>query len=140
MGAEHTLPDQAVTTRDELVKSVIMAPKSPLGEGSPHAHKFSEYMNTSAKILDVLCSYRMDSAAKESRADEGCLKHLAIIYSHVKVCSPRSFSSAASQANMLMKKRPTSQSKCASRPSLSNLQTHNPKSWADSQTKEKNSP
>lgn len=86
MGAEQTLPDQAATSRDELIQSFVMAPKSPLGEGSPHAHKFTEFMATSAKILDVLCSYRMDDAgAKESRADEGCLKHLAIIYSHVKV-------------------------------------------------------
>lgn len=86
MGAEHTLSDTAVTSRDELLQSFAQAAKSPLSEGPL---RFNETMRTSAKILDVLCSYRMKSGAKASREDEGCLKHLAIIYSHVKVRSPQ---------------------------------------------------
>lgn len=87
MGAEQVLSANAVTSRDELLQSFIQGAKSPQGNGQ-NPIKFSENMSTSAKILDVLCSYRMDSQAKESRADEGCLKHLAIIYSHVKANEP----------------------------------------------------
>lgn len=92
MGAEQILSAKAVTSRDELLQSfIVQSAKTPLeGDvGSSQTPRiFTEIMSTSAKILDVLCSYRMDSGAKESRADEGCLKHLAIIYAHVKANEP----------------------------------------------------
>lgn len=90
MGKEHTLSAKAVTSRDELIQSFIQTkPGSPFSSplASPGLTNFTETMSTSAKILDVLCSYRMQTA-KESREDEGCLKHLAIIYSHVKANEP----------------------------------------------------
>lgn len=83
MGAEQTLSHKAVTSHDELLQPFMQAAKTPVGEVPV---KFNEIMNISTKILDVLSSYRLNSTAKESRADEGYLKHLAIIYSHVKVC------------------------------------------------------
>lgn len=83
MGAEKTVTAEAVTLRGELLQSFIQAGKSPLANAPS---KMCELMSTSAKILDVLCSYRMGSGEKTgSRADEGCLKFLAIIYGHVKV-------------------------------------------------------
>lgn len=85
MGAEQTVAAEAVTLRDEMLQSFIQAGKSPLSNAPS---KMYELMSTSAKILDVLCSYRMGSGEKTgSRADEGCLKLLAIIYGHVKVRS-----------------------------------------------------
>lgn len=83
MGAEQTLSPKAATSRDELVQSFAQAAKSPVEAAFSSS---SELMHTSTQILDVLCRYRMHAGAKESRADEGCLKHLAVIYAHVKVC------------------------------------------------------
>lgn len=84
MGAEQRIAAEAVTLRDEVLQSFIQAAKTPLVGSSPS--KVGEHMSTSAKILDVLSSYRLGSGAQSgAHADEGCLKLLAVIYGHVKV-------------------------------------------------------
>ncbi|KAF3761231.1 Clavaminate synthase-like protein [Cryphonectria parasitica EP155] len=46
-------------------------------------------MTTSYKILDVLCSYRMGLGGQcGTRADEGYLRFLALVYGHVKANRP----------------------------------------------------
>lgn len=84
MGAEQTIAAEAVTLRDEVLQSFIQAAKTPrMGSSSS---KVGEHMSTSAKILDVLSSYRLGSGGQNgAQADEGCLKLLAVIYGHVKV-------------------------------------------------------
>lgn len=84
MGAEQTIAAEAVTLRDEVLQTFIQAAKTPLTGKSPS--KVGEHMSTSAKILDVLSSYRLGSGGQSgTHADEGCLKLLAVIYGHVKV-------------------------------------------------------
>lgn len=86
MGAEQRIADEAVTLRDEVLQSFIMAAKSP--SVGTHPSRVAEHMATSAKILDVLSTYRLSPGSQTgTHADEGCLKLLAVIYGHVKVCS-----------------------------------------------------
>lgn len=87
MGAEKIISAEPVVLNGEKLQSVVQAAnRSPPGDNS--STQFGELMSTSSNILDVLCRYRMNSREPGSRADEGCLKILAVIYSHVKVRQP----------------------------------------------------
>lgn len=83
MGAEQRITAEAATLRDEVVQSFIEAAKTPVAVASP---VLGDVMSTSAKILEVLSSYRLGATGRNgTHADEGSLKLLAIIYGHVKV-------------------------------------------------------